>query len=118
MGSDPSGFIHLLPVIPIVGLIYLGWRRPGVAGWGLVILGLASALMDILRTSGQLSQDLDVLMFVLLSTAAPFLLSGLCLIAAAGLARRFSSQGKISSGSWPNRLSHGWRGHGRGGEGP
>jgi hypothetical protein len=32
MVSDPSGFIHFLPAVPIAVLLYLGWRRPGVVG--------------------------------------------------------------------------------------
>jgi hypothetical protein len=106
MVSDPSGFIHLLPIIPTVFLLYLGWRRPGIVGWGLVLLGLlyvALSSLSILAAPEAWALKLNSLIFSLMTIHGPFLISGLCLIIATRLARRFSFHEKAGNDLIPGR---------------
>ncbi len=92
MTTDPSGFIHLFPVLPVACLLYLGWRQPGIVGVGLLLLGL---IMLALRLLG--SFELNALLSGLLIVQGPFFISGLCLLLADRLARRFSDHPQASS---------------------
>ena len=90
LGGDPSGLAHLAPAFLLVLLIYLAHRRPVESGWVLLGLGLVTAIYTLIpyflipvEGGGAGS----VFSPAILITAAPLLLAGLLLLAAAWVAR-------------------------------
>jgi hypothetical protein len=81
-GGDGSGLGHLIIVVPVALLMWLGWKRPLGGGPLLLLIDLlaASLYSDALRGRGWLAPFLIVV--------APLLLSALLLLGAAGLERR------------------------------
>ena len=94
MTVEPSGFIHLLPILPIALLVYFGWRQPGIVGWGLFILSSFYTLVftsySVLEQPAIWSLLLRELLPGLLLVAGPLLLSALCLLIADRWARRLA----------------------------
>ena len=82
MGGDWSGLGHLIQVIPIVLLMWLGWKRPLWGGIFLLLLGFLGlhSFSNALRGSEWLAPFLIII--------APLLISGLLLLSAAGLERK------------------------------
>lgn len=82
IGGDWSGLGHLIQVIPIGLLMWLGWKRPLWGGVFLLLLSLFAgyAFRDALRGSEWLAPFLIII--------APLLLSGFLLLGAAGLEKR------------------------------
>lgn len=82
IGGDWSGLGHLLQVIPIVLLMWLGWKRPLWGGIFLLLLGFIAAhsFSNALRGPEWPAPFLIII--------APLLLSGLLLLGAAGLERK------------------------------
>jgi hypothetical protein len=79
--GDLSGVIHLIPVALVAGLMFLAWRRPGVGGAILVVLGILTSAYyyGLIQPEDRLG--------ILLITGAPFVLFGLLFLAVAALAR-------------------------------
>lgn len=101
MATDPSGFIHLLPILPIIFLVYLGWRQPGLVGWGILALSilylLTLNLPAFLAEPTAWSLQLRMLAPTLILVVGPLLLSGLCLLGAAHWARYYANHEPPSS---------------------
>lgn len=79
VGGDWSGRGHLIQAIPIVLLIWLGWKRPLWGGLFLIVLSLLASrsFADALRGPEWLAPFLIII--------APMLLSGLLLAGVAWL---------------------------------
>lgn len=82
IGGDWSGLGHLIQAVPIVFLMWLGWRHPLSGGILLLVLSFLAAysLGDILRGPEWLAPFLIII--------TPLILSGILLLSAAGLERR------------------------------
>jgi len=82
IGGDWSGLGHLIQVIPIVLLMWLGWKRPLWGGIFLLLLGFIAShsFSDALRGPEWLAPFLILI--------APLLLSGFLLLVAARLERK------------------------------
>jgi hypothetical protein len=82
-GGDASGLGHLVPVVLIGLLIWLGWKNPLVGGISLILLAFASASLysDALSRPGSWLAPF-------LIAVAPLLLAGLLLLGAAWVGRR------------------------------
>jgi hypothetical protein len=85
IGGDWSGLGHLIQVIPIVLLMWLGWKRPLWGGIFLLLLGFLGlhSFSDTLRGPEWLAPFLIII--------APLLLSGFLFLGAAGLERKSAS---------------------------
>jgi hypothetical protein len=81
-GGDRSGLGHLIQAIPILLLMWPGWKRPLWGGIFLLLLGIIAShsFINALRGPGWLAPFLIII--------APLLLSGLLLLGAAGLERK------------------------------
>jgi len=81
-GGDWSGLGHLIQVVPIVLLMWLGWKCPLWGGIFLLLLGLlaSQSFSDALRGPGWLAPFLILI--------APMLLSGILLLGAAWLEKK------------------------------
>jgi len=81
-GGDRSGLGHLIQVIPIAILMWLGWKRPFWGGIFFLVLSFLAwrSFADALRGPEWLAPFLIII--------APLLLSGLLLLSAAGLEKR------------------------------
>jgi hypothetical protein len=82
--GDWSGLGHLVQAVPIVLLMWLGWKRPLWGGILLLLLGFFTAITfsDALRGPEWLAPFLILV--------APLLLSGLLLLWAARLERKLA----------------------------
>ena len=80
--GDWSGLGHLIQVIPIGLLMWLGWKRPLWGGIFLLLLGFLGlhSFSNALRGPEWLAPFLIII--------APLLISGLLLLSAAGLERK------------------------------
>ncbi len=80
--GDWSGLGHLIQVIPIGLLVWLGWRRPLWGGMFLLVLGFVAlhSFFDALRGSEWLAPFLILIL--------PLFLSGLLLLGAARLEKK------------------------------
>ena len=78
-GGDWSGLGHLIQVIPIGLLMWLGWKRPLWGGIFLLLMGILASLFfsDALRGPEWLAPFLIII--------APLFLAGILLLGAAGL---------------------------------
>lgn len=78
-GGDRSGLGHLIVVVPIGLLLWLGWKFPLWGGICFLLLGLVASFiyLDALRGPGWLAPFLIII--------APMLFSGFMLLAAARL---------------------------------
>lgn len=83
-GGDWSGLSHALQLLPVVVLLFVGWRWPSVGGWLLVLLGIVFGVWYWFAVSFPL---LTILLVELL-LFAPLIVSGVLLIAAGRVGQR------------------------------
>lgn len=90
-GGDWSGLGHLIYAVPIILLMWLGWKRPLWGGISLFFLALLAwvTYSDTLGGPGWLAPFLIVI--------APLLLSGLLLLVAAWLERNAARADNIQT---------------------
>ena len=81
-GGDWSGLGHLIQVIPIALLVWLGWKRPLLGGIFLLLLSFlaAQSFANALRGPEWLAPFLIII--------APLLLSGFLFLGAAALEKK------------------------------
>jgi len=82
IGGDWTGLGHLIQAIPIVCLMWLGWKHPLWGGFFLLVLSLIAAysFTNPLRGADWLAP--------LLIIVAPLILSGILFLSAAGFDKR------------------------------
>ena len=85
VGGDWSGLGHLIQAIPIVLLMWLGWKRPLWGGISLLVLSLIAgySFANPLRGTDWLAP--------LLIIVAPLILSGILFLSVARLEKRTAS---------------------------
>ena len=82
VGGEWSGLGHLIQVIPILLLMWLGWKRPLSGGILLLVLGFIAfhSFVSALRGPGWLAPFMTII--------APLLLSGFLLLGAAWVEKK------------------------------
>ena len=75
MGGDLSGLGHLIQLLPVVVLMWFGWRRPRLGGWLLLGLGLFVSTSLYISQAGLQLASLLILVLPILLGGALFLVS-------------------------------------------
>lgn len=80
-GGDISGVQHVIPAMVLLALMWLGWKKPNLGGWGLCIVSLVFSIIVV-----TMNIPTEIKRNVLLIMALPAFLSGALLLTSSLLA--------------------------------